>query len=92
MLDDFVSSDTELWEARPDIASALPPDAEGAPYDARAAAYDRVVGSALYNRLIWGASPARCSTRGPGPPSLPPRLTPRRTDRSSSWTDPSACW
>lgn len=34
----------------------LPPDAEGAPYDSRAAAYDRVVGSTLYNRLIWGAS------------------------------------
>ena len=36
--------------------SVLSPDAEGAPYDTRAAAYDRIVGSALYNRLIWGAS------------------------------------
>jgi SAM-dependent methyltransferase len=27
-------------------------------YDRRAAAYDRVVGSALYNRLAWGASAA----------------------------------
>ncbi|HVJ26243.1 MAG TPA: class I SAM-dependent methyltransferase [Vicinamibacterales bacterium] len=34
---------------------------EGGPdqsYDRRAAAYDRVVGSPLYNRLMWGSSPA----------------------------------
>lgn len=59
MLDDLVPSATTLWEARSGIRSALPPDAEGAPYDSRAAAYDRVVGSALYNRLLWGASPER---------------------------------
>lgn len=59
MLDDLVSSSTTLREVQPGIRSALPPDAEGAHYDARAAAYDRVVGSALYNRLVWGASPER---------------------------------
>ncbi|MFB6231217.1 MAG: class I SAM-dependent methyltransferase [Salinibacter sp.] len=59
MLNDLVPSEATLREARPGIWSALPPDAEGARYDARAAAYDRVVGSALYNRLLWGASPER---------------------------------
>lgn len=62
MLDDLVPSETNLREVRPDIVSALPPDAEGAPYDSRAAAYDRVVGSALYNRLLWGASTERYRT------------------------------
>lgn len=38
------------------IYSVLPPEEEGATYDARAAAYDRIVGSALYNRLLWGFS------------------------------------
>lgn len=59
MLDDLVPSATTLREARSGIRSALPPNAEGTSYDSRAAAYDRVVGSALYNRLLWGASPER---------------------------------
>jgi hypothetical protein len=59
MRDDFVSSDTEFWEARSDIASALPPDTEGTAYDSRAAAYDWGVGSALCTRLVWGVAPAR---------------------------------
>lgn len=40
----------------PGFFSVLPPDGTGADYDTRAAAYDRVVGSALYNRLLWGVS------------------------------------
>ncbi len=59
MLDDLVPSSTTLREARPGIRSALPPDTEEAHYDSRAAAYDWVVGSAIYNRLVWGASPER---------------------------------
>lgn len=59
MLDALVPSSTTLREARSGIASVLPPDAESASYDSRAAAYDRVVGSALYNRLLWGAFPDR---------------------------------
>lgn len=62
MLDDVVQSETDLWEARPGIASVLAPDADGAPYDSRAAVYDRIVGSSLYNRVLWGASPERYRT------------------------------
>ena len=50
---------------------------EGGPnqrYDRRAAAYDRVVGGRLYNRLLWGSSPAayaafaaRAVSSGAGP-------------------------
>lgn len=38
--------------------SALPAGDEGAPYDRKAAIYDRVVGARVYNRAVWGASPA----------------------------------
>ena len=40
------------------VVSALSSADEGAPYDRRAAAYDRLVGSRVYNRLVWGASVA----------------------------------
>ncbi len=36
----------------------LEPGDEGAPYDRKAAVYDRLVRSRLYNRVLWGASPA----------------------------------
>jgi SAM-dependent methyltransferase len=51
-----VSLTSPAREARPGILSVLPPNDEGAHYDARAAAYDRVVGSPLYNRLLWSTS------------------------------------
>lgn len=38
------------------IFSALSPDAPKHQYDGRAAVYDRVVGTRLYNRVMWGAS------------------------------------
>lgn len=60
MLDDLVPSATTLREARPRIQSALPLDVKEAHYDARAAAYDRSMGSAFYNRLLWGAYLERC--------------------------------
>ncbi len=40
------------------LLSALPEGDEGAPNDARAAAYDRLIGNPLYNRVMWGTSPA----------------------------------
>lgn len=40
-----------------DLWSVLPASTPGQPYDRRAALYDRVVGSAIYNRLLWGSSP-----------------------------------
>ncbi len=40
------------------VLSALPADDRGdGAYDRRAATYDRLVGSRLYNRLVWGSSP-----------------------------------
>jgi SAM-dependent methyltransferase len=56
------------------IWSVLPHDAPGQSYDGRAKAYDAVVGSRLYNRLVWGSSPraysafaARALASGSGP-------------------------
>jgi SAM-dependent methyltransferase len=40
------------------IYSLLSDVGEGARYDRKAALYDRVVGSDIYNRLLWGTSPA----------------------------------
>ena len=40
------------------LHSLLPVDAAGAPYDTKAAVYDRLVRSRVYNRLLWGTSPA----------------------------------
>ena len=57
-LADCLPSDASPVEARPGIYSLLPEE-DGARYDARAAAYDRVVGSWIYNRLLWGTTPAR---------------------------------
>lgn len=39
------------------IWSVLPADTPGQLYDSRARAYDRMIGSRLYNRLLWGTSP-----------------------------------
>ena len=38
-----------------DIWSMLPPSSPGQPYDRKAAVYDALIGSAWYNRFIWGA-------------------------------------
>jgi len=40
------------------LFSVLPEGAAGHLYDGRARAYDRMIGSRLYNRIAWGASPA----------------------------------
>ena len=59
MLPPLVPPSTTAWEARPGIASVLPPNAEGTPYDSRAVAYGFVVRSAPCNRLLGGASAVR---------------------------------
>lgn len=41
-----------------DLLSVLSPEEPGSPYDRHAAVYDRLVGNRLYNRLVWGSSPA----------------------------------
>lgn len=58
----------------PGIWSVLPADTPGQLYDGRAKAYDRMIGSRLYNRVLWGTSPASyrafarqaVSSSGPG--------------------------
>jgi SAM-dependent methyltransferase len=47
-----------LRSAGGSVLSALPVGDQGAAYDRRAALYDQLVASRLYNRLLWGASPA----------------------------------
>jgi SAM-dependent methyltransferase len=56
VLDDLLEGEAVFRQVDEDVYSLLPPDAKGAPYDTRAAAYDRIVGSALYNRLLWGVA------------------------------------
>ena len=40
------------------ILSALAPDDRGAPYDRHAVVYDRLIGSPLYNRVVWSSDVA----------------------------------
>ena len=49
-----------LREADRDILSVLPDAAAPHPFDrwALAATYDRVVATRLYNRIVWGTTPA----------------------------------
>jgi SAM-dependent methyltransferase len=45
-----------LRELEGGVLSAVAPGERTAPYDRRAATYDRLIGSRIYNRLIWGTS------------------------------------
>jgi ubiquinone/menaquinone biosynthesis C-methylase UbiE len=45
-----------------DIYSVLPEDSSKHHYDRRAALYDRVVGTELYNAIMWGTSPSQFTT------------------------------
>jgi SAM-dependent methyltransferase len=56
---DLLRTDVAPRSVSDGIWSVLPIDAPGQRYDGRLAAYDRVVGNGLYNRLLWGSSPAR---------------------------------
>lgn len=57
-IDDLLEPARQLRSAGGVLLSALPADDRGTPYDRRAALYDGLVGNALYNRLLWGASTA----------------------------------
>lgn len=74
LLSDRLLAGREPRRAGDGVWSVMTADAPGQRYDRRAAAYDRVVGSALYNRILWGSSPrtyaafahrAVCSAGGP---------------------------
>jgi SAM-dependent methyltransferase len=45
-----------LREVEPFLHSALPQGTPGHRYDHRARAYDRLIGSRLYNRVVWGTT------------------------------------
>lgn len=49
------------WMVEPGIWSVLPRSTPPHRYDARVKAYDLVVGSPLYNRVLWGSSSAKYS-------------------------------
>src|SRR5688500_5856184 len=57
-LSELLAPDRTLRLVNDRIWSALPEGGPDQRYDRRAAAYDRVVGSRLYNRVLWGSSPA----------------------------------
>jgi SAM-dependent methyltransferase len=57
-VDSLLAAGRTLRPAGNGVISALPTGDEGAPYDRKAAAYDRVVGARVYNRVMWGTSPA----------------------------------
>ena len=57
-LDPLLAPGRTLREVPGGLLSALPVGDQGAPYDRKAAVYDRVIGSRLYNRLLWGVERA----------------------------------
>lgn len=58
-LDALVPGNRTLRALDGGVRSALAIADEGAPYDGKAKFYDRLIGSPLYNRLIWGTQPAQ---------------------------------
>lgn len=60
-LDDLLAPGRTLRDLGGGLRSALPADDQGAAYDRRAALYDRLIGAALYNRLVWGTHPSQYS-------------------------------
>lgn len=74
LLSDLLRPGREAFPVGDGIWSVIPNRTRSAHYDRRAIAYDWVVGSALYNRLAWGASTnryrafaARAVSSGSGP-------------------------
>ncbi|MHA7271023.1 class I SAM-dependent methyltransferase [Arthrobacter sp. HLT1-20] len=61
-LEPFIAPGRALRRVDGGLLSALEADDPGSPYDGRAALYDRVIGSRLYNRLVWGSSPRSYAT------------------------------
>lgn len=57
-LTELLRSNVSLRLVQQDIYSVLSTRREGASYDSRAALYDWIVGSRIYNRLMWGVSTA----------------------------------
>jgi len=55
MIEALLRPNRSVRKACRQVHSVLSPEAQGVTYDARAEAYDRVVGSWLYNRLLWDA-------------------------------------
>ena len=57
ILNEVIEDDRTVRVVEEHIYSLLPDTQQTFPYDKKAAIYDFVVGSSLYNRLMWGDSP-----------------------------------
>ena len=57
-LDGLLAPGRTLREVPGGLLSALSEREQGAPYDRKAAVYDRVIGSGVYNRVVWGVDRA----------------------------------
>lgn len=55
-LSSILRPDYTLRNDRGSVISVIPEDASSGSYDGRAKLYDAIVGSRIYNRLMWGAS------------------------------------
>ncbi|MBN2801311.1 MAG: class I SAM-dependent methyltransferase [Deltaproteobacteria bacterium] len=58
MLRALLSPEAQVQPLRDGVVTVLPPDRRAAAYDRLAPGYDLLVGSRIYNRLVWGSSPA----------------------------------
>lgn len=57
ILEEVVAADRDVRLVEPGIYTVLPAASPESPYDRKAAGYDMVVGSSLYNRVMWGTAP-----------------------------------
>lgn len=72
-LSDFIVEGRSVALIEEGIYSAMPDAPRLHQYDQRAAVYDFLVGSRVYNRLVWGSSPAQYAAFARSAVHAPPR-------------------
>lgn len=85
-IDDLLQPDRELRDAGNGLLSALAPGASDTPYDQHAAVYDHLIGYRLYNRMVWGTSPAAYAYAAFASPR-----SPTVTGRCWTWAAAAPC-